>query len=232
MGERFAALRGFMLFADVAPDTIEAIAGSCTWRGFEPGQTIISHQDPSRDVVFLTTGRARASVYAASGRQVSFRDIDAPGIFGELAAIDGLPRSASIEALGKCLAMTMPQARFLDMLAAHPSIALAVMQHLSGMVRGLSDRVVELSTLAVRGRIHAELIRLAEATRADGNEAVLSSAPTHLDIANRIATHREAVTRELGRLEALGVVVKEGRTLKILDMALLRAMLSSCDASD
>lgn len=232
MGERIAVLRDFSVFTDIAPDTIEAIAGSCAWRGFEPGQTIIGHQDPSRDVVFLTSGRARASVYAASGRQVSFRDIDAPGLFGELAAIDGRPRSASIEALGKCLAMTMPQARFLDMLAAHPPLALAVMRHLSGMVRGLSDRVVEFSTLAVRGRIHAELIRLAEATRADGNQVVLSSAPTHLDIANRIATHREAVTRELGRLEALGVVAKEGRTLKILDMALLRAMLSSCDGGD
>jgi CRP/FNR family transcriptional regulator, cyclic AMP receptor protein len=229
-GEQIAALKRFALFADVAPDIIEAIAGYCAWRGFEAGQLIIGHQDPSRDVVFLVTGRARASVYSAAGRQVSFRDIEAPGLFGELAAIDGRPRSASIEALGRSLTMTMPQAQFLLMLENHPQIALAVMRHLAGMVRGLTDRVVEFSTLAVRSRVHAELIRLAEASGANGSAAVLAPAPTHLDIANRIATHREAVTRELSRLEAMGVVAKEGRTLKIPDMALLRAMLTSSDA--
>jgi CRP-like cAMP-binding protein len=229
-GELIASLRRFALFADVAPATIEAVVEHCAWRAFTPGQLIIGHQDPSRDVVFLVTGRARASVYSSAGRQVSFRDIEAPGIFGELAAIDGRPRSASIEALDKSQTMTMPQAQFLRMLTEHPPIALSVMRHLSGMVRGLTDRVVEFSTLAVRGRIHAELIRLAEAAGANGSAAVLAPAPTHLDIANRIATHREAVTRELSRLEAMGVVAKQGRTLKIADMALLRAMLASSDS--
>lgn len=228
--EQIAALGRFSIFANVPAETMEPIAQSCSWRNFESGQLIIGHQDPSRDVVFLVSGKARVSVYAASGRQVSFRDINPPGLFGELAAIDGRPRSASIEALDRCAAMFMPQSQFLRMVNEHPAIALSVMSHLAGLVRSLTDRVVEFSTLAVRGRIHAELIRLAEAVEGSAGEPVISPAPTHLDIANRISTHREAVTRELNRLEDMGVVVKEGRTLRIRDLQTLRAMLAASEA--
>jgi DNA-binding Lrp family transcriptional regulator len=75
----------------------------------------------------------------------------------------------------------------------------------------------------VRNRVHAELVRLARDH--GGSEALIRPAPTHSEIASRISTHREAVTRELSRLEGLGIIAREGRTLRVKDLARLEAMV-------
>jgi len=98
------------------------------------------------------------------------------------------------------------------------------MMHLTKQVRTLTGRVVEFSTLAVRNRVQAELLRRAGDVPPTVNQAALSPAPTHAEIASRISTHREAVTRELSWLEDHGVIAKEGRTLRIKDLAKLRQM--------
>jgi len=96
-------------------------------------------------------------------------------------------------------------------------------------VRNLSDRVVEFSTLAVNNRIHAELLRLVHTqmtTRLEGLAAVtIAELPTHQEIANRISTHREAVSRELARLEGQGLIARDGRGLRIRDVARLARMV-------
>src|SRR4026208_900229 len=66
---------------------------------FQPGQIILGHEDNTTDVLFLIEGQARVNIYSASGRRVSFRVIRKGSIFGELAAIDGQPRSATVEAV-------------------------------------------------------------------------------------------------------------------------------------
>ena len=99
------------------------------------------------------------------------------------------------------------------------------MRHLTEQVRNLTERVFEFSTLAVRNRVQAELLRLAGNPPPRVNEVSLSPTPTHAEIANRISTHREAVTRELRRLEKQGVIGKKGRTLQIRDLAKLRRLL-------
>jgi len=102
---------------------------------------------------------------------------------------------------------------------------------LTKQVRRLTSRVVEFSTLAVRNRVQAELLRLAGALPPGANAAMLSPAPTHAEIASRISTHREAVTRELSWLEERGIIAKEGRTLRLKDLGKLR-MLAAEDSDD
>jgi hypothetical protein len=96
-------------------------------------------------------------------------------------------------------------------------------------VRNLTARVFEFSTLAVRNRVRTELLRLADGAPGS-NEAVLSPAPTHAEIANRISTHREAVTRELGWLEDKGFIAKEGRVLRLKNRAGLRKLVEEFSA--
>ena len=122
------------------------------------------------------------------------------------------------------LAAIMPRKAFLRALGDHPAFMMAVMKHLTGQVRTLTARVFEFSTLAVRNRVQTELLRLAGAAPGS-NEAVLSPAPTHAEIASRISTHREAVTRELGWLEEKGFIAKEGRVLRVKDLAGLRKLV-------
>ena len=76
-------------------------------------------------------------------------------------------------------------------------------------IRALTTRVYEFSTLAVKNRIQAELLRLARLASGDGKRARVAPAPTHSEIASRVATHREAVTRELNRLARLGLIERD-----------------------
>jgi len=76
-------------------------------------------------------------------------------------------------------------------------------------IRELTKRVYEFSTLAVRYRIQAEVLRLANLSSRCGNVVNISPAPTHAEIASRTSTHREAVTRELNRLAKLAFLSNE-----------------------
>ena len=116
----------------------------------------------------------------------------------------------------------MPRRVFLKALTDYPEFGLAVMRHVTQLVRRLTDRVFEFSTLVVRGRVQVELLRMIEELPKTRGELVLAPAPTHEEIASRVSTHREAVTRELAWLEAQGVVEKTGRTLKITNLDRLR----------
>ena len=222
---RLAALGGVNMLAGLGEEELSALAQRCSWGTFHAGNLIIGQHDESRDVLFLISGLARVNVYSASGKQVSFRDIRPGAIVGELSAIDSKPRSADVEAIKDCVFFIMPIGVFRAAMADHPSFAESLLVHLVTQVRSLTERVFEFSTLAVRGRVRTELLRLARQRPAgDADTVVLSPAPKHAEIAHRISTHREAVTRELSRLEELGVIAREGRSLRIRDLAALKEL--------
>jgi CRP-like cAMP-binding protein len=96
----------------------------------------------------------------------------------------------------------------------------------------LSDRVIEYGLLPVPTRIKLELFRLAQRQMRGPNSAEIHPAPTHMEIASRVATHREAVTRELRRLAKSGIVVRQGRRLLIADLDALRSSLGDLQEVD
>ncbi len=222
---RLAALREVNLLAGLAEDELRVLAQQCSWGAFRAGNLIIGQHDESRDVLFLISGLARVNVYSASGKQVSFRDIRPGAVVGELSAIDAKPRSADVEAVEDCVFFNMPLRVFRAAIADYPSFAESLLVHLVTQVRNLTERVFEFSTLAVRVRVRTELLRLADQHRpGDAGTVVLSPAPKHAEIAHRISTHREAVTREFSRLEELGVIAREGRALRIKDPKALKSL--------
>jgi CRP/FNR family cyclic AMP-dependent transcriptional regulator len=119
---------------------------------------------------------------------------------------------------------------FQDLLAEFPTIALAVMVSMAGAIRALNERVVEFSTLGVRNRIHAELLRLARAGRVIEGTGRISPPPTHAEIASRISTHREAVTRELKQLENQSLLERTRGAFVIKDLNELERMVEDARA--
>jgi CRP/FNR family cyclic AMP-dependent transcriptional regulator len=119
----------------------------------------------------------------------------------------------------------MPAAAFREFLEAEPAVALALLTQLVMTIRSLTTRVYEFSTLAVNNRIQAEVLRLAHLVPREGKSARIVPAPTHAEIANRISTHREAVTRELNRLSRIGVIERRGGELLVKDIDRLATMV-------
>lgn len=215
------------IFRNLPPEDLAGLAELCTWSKYESHQEIVGYLDESRQVFFLTEGTARAIIYSLSGKEVTFRDIDAGEMFGEFAAIDGQPRSASVEALAPCLVATLSAERFWEVLRDHPRVAEATLQRLTRQIRALTERVLEFSTLAVKHRIHAELLRMAHDHMGDDGTASISPAPTHHEFASRISTHREAVTRELNHLTRTGLIERRDHRLIIRDVSALTHMVES-----
>lgn len=213
------------IFNALSDQERDAVAKRCRWRQFARGQTIVNAEDDTNDVYFVVAGTARAEVYSASGRAVTFRDLGAGEIFGELAAIDRKPRSANVVALTDATIASVSAEEFWQLIEEFPAVAEATLRRLATLVRSLSDRVVEFSTLAVRSRIHAELLRLGRDHMTTENSALIAPAPTHSDIANRISTHREAVSRELSDLARSGIAERRDGGLFIPDIERLAQLL-------
>jgi len=218
-------LRVIELLEGLAPEKLDALARQCVWRNYEAGKRIISRNADDRDVYLLVSGRVRITTYSQGGRQVTFRDIAAGDIFGEVAALDEKPRSADVISLDSTLLASMSPPLFRRLLVDEPLVGERVMTRLAALVRSLSERVIDLSTLGVQNRIHAEILRLARAAGVARNRARLEPMPKHAEIASQVSTYREQVTRELSALAKAGILEKDGAALVVRDVARLEKMV-------
>lgn len=218
-------LAGVEMLRELDDGARKALEQRCHWQVYSAGEEIIGWQEASDDMYFLIDGLARVAIYSGSGKLVGFHQIDPGNPFGEYAAIDGQPRSANVEAAEECLVARMSSAMFWATLENEPTVVAALLKRLVGQIRSLTTRVFEFSTLAVSNRIQAELLRLARNSGTADNTALITPAPTHTEIASRISTHREAVTRELSRLTQINVIRREGRALCVTDVERLARMV-------
>jgi CRP-like cAMP-binding protein len=218
-------LRAIELLEGLAPEKLDALARQCVWRNYEAGTRIISRNAADRDVYFLVAGRVRITTYSQGGRQVTFRDIAAGEIFGEVAALDGERRSADVIALEAALLASLAPAQFARLLAEEPALGARMLKRFARLVRSLSERVIDLSTVGVQNRIHAEILRLAREAGVARNRARLDPGPRHADIASQVSTYREQVTRELSALSKSGILEKDGTALVVRDVARLEKMV-------
>ena len=224
--ERVIRLKRLRILEKLSDAALQSVAGKCKWRSYAAGEQILGHGDTSTDVSFLLAGSARAISYSRDGKAVVFVDLKPDAMFGEIAAIDRKQRSVSIEALEPCTIASLSADHFEQLMLSEPAVAVATLHHVVAIVRRLSERVFEFSTLAVQNRIHAELLRLARGVSQEETQVTLSPAPSLSDIADRISTHREAVSRELSRLTAIGLLRRERGNLVITDVDKLFELVS------
>lgn len=223
-------LRRVALLEGLSDQRLESLARECAWRNYRAGQPIITRAAADRDVHLIIAGRVRVTTYSAAGRQVTFRDIGAGELFGEVAAIDDMPRSADVVALENSMTASMPAAVFRQLLREQPALAERVLRRLASLVRRMSERVIDLSTLGVHQRLHAELLRLAREAGVTRNSARIEPAPKHADLASQVSTYREQVTRELSALAKAGIVKREGRALVVRDLKRLETLVEEVKA--
>jgi CRP-like cAMP-binding protein len=185
---------------------------------------VLDYEDDSVDVFFVARGRLRVMIRPISGGEIILRDLRDGEYFGELAALDGQPRSAGVVAMTDSVVARMTPAVFRDTLHCHPDVCDQLLALLASQVRMLASRVREFSTFDVRHRIYAELLRLAHSQPGD-DELKISPPPPHAEIAARVSTHREAVTRELKSLEQAGVITRRRGAIVLLNPAELSARI-------
>ena len=218
MAERSSSLAQIRLFRSLDREAVQRLDSQCLWRRAAAKEWILDHEDEGADVFFVIVGHARVLVRTVSGKETILADIQSGDFFGELSAIDGKPRSASILAITNLVLARMPAAVFRRAIDDFPDVRAQLLQRLVSRVRELSERISEFAAFDVRHRIYAELLRLSRPDPADQNQALLSPPPIHAEIAARVSTRREAVARELKALERAGLLLRRRGALIVTDV--------------
>jgi CRP/FNR family cyclic AMP-dependent transcriptional regulator len=217
-------LRAIDLLQGLSPARLDDIGRQCAWRQFDARQQLVTRNAADRDLHFIVAGSVRVTSYSQAGRETSFRELAAGTSFGEVSALDGRPRSADVLALTPGLLASMPPAAFRELLRAEWLVNERVLLRLTDLIRRITDRVVDLSTLSVQQRICGELLKLARASGVQANQARVAPAPKHAELASQVSTYREQITRELSVLVKAGVLAKEGAALVVRDVGRLQQL--------
>ncbi|TCZ62999.1 Crp/Fnr family transcriptional regulator [Roseicella aquatilis] len=223
-------LARFPLLREVAPALLAEAARHARWRRVQPGEPVIGYDDNSDEVFLIISGTVRVAVHSASGQEVILGELGAGETFGEMAAIDGLSRSASVEAVHSSLLCCLPRTIFLDLVLKTPSAGLQLLRLLTGRLRLLDARNVELAVLPVRHRLVAELLRLGR-PREDGQLRISPPPPQHM-LAARIGARREAVSRELSAMGREGLATVSRQSILLPRPDALREALRRAMAGD
>lgn len=209
------------------PAALAEAARLARWVTLQPGHLAIDFGDPSSDVFLVAEGGVRVMVRTAAGQEVIFGDLGPGELFGEMAAVDGTPRSASVTALHFTRLCRLPAEAFLGLALRSPPVGLRLLRTLVGRLRLQDERLLELATLPVRLRLGAELLRLSRPRGEAAVERVVTPPPPQHVLAARIGARREAVSRELGALAREGLVEVGPRAIRLPRPAALQELVAA-----
>jgi CRP-like cAMP-binding protein len=192
-------------------------------RSFPQSSALVHEHDPSDRVLFVLKGRVKIASASEDGRErvLAFRG---PGeVLGELSAIDGKPRSASVIAVDPVQALVMPATTFQTFLERTPKAAFYLLQKFVARLREADRKRVEFGATDTIGRVAARLVELSERYGKRTPEGVRIDLPiTQEELASWVGSSREGVNKALHTLRQLGWVDVERRAFTVLDMEALR----------
>jgi len=211
-------LRKVPLFAGLSDQELEVLADSLGRRTFGKGMIIFHKGSLGQTLYIIESGKVRIFILSESGQEISV-NIYGPGdVFGELALLDGLPRSAGAIALEKTVTLTLHRDDFLRHLEAYPRMARSIMEVLSTRLRYTTVYAESLAFLDVYGRVAAKLLELADryGVKKDGIEIDLRL--TQAELATWVAATRESVNKVLGTFRDQGLIEIEAQRITVLDL--------------
>ena len=215
-------LRRAPLFAGLRPDALDGLAAQLRRHIFKRG-TMIFHKDQTGDALYvIESGRVRIFLPTESGTELTV-EVSGPGdVFGELALLDGRPRSASAEALEDTTTFTLTREEFKAHLAATPQLAVALIELLSTRLRHVTEYAESLAHLDVHARLARTLLEMADRYGVKRNGIEIDLDLTQADLATMVGATRERVNRALAAFRAQGLLELRGRKIALLDTTRLR----------
>jgi CRP/FNR family transcriptional regulator len=211
------ALRSVHFLNNVDETVLDELAAKSTEKIHFKNESIFHEGDPPRGLIVVREGAVKIYKIGDTGRE-QILEIEGPGrSVAELPLFDGLPYPASCAAVADSVILTVRVREFHEILDRHPAVGKAIIASLSYRLRRMVMLVHELSLHDVRERLADLLVSLA------GEAEVVEMTWSHQELAARIGTVREIVTRTLGRMSQDGAIRVEGRAIHLLDRKRLRS---------
>jgi CRP-like cAMP-binding protein len=204
-------------------DALDRLAAAGTPRFYGRGTYLFHQGDPPDTILCLVEGRLEISSVAPSGHRKLHAIIDGPQLIGELGVLGGTPRTATVLAVDESVVWAAPAAAFLEFLSGAFEATRELLRVLSAQVQSHEAFAEDLLHLDLKGRVAKRLLQLAGAggdgVPEDGTMVPISM--THGDLASLCGGSRENVTRTLSELERRGLVERDGRRYRLMDVRAL-----------
>jgi CRP-like cAMP-binding protein len=208
----------------LTPDELEALTDLGRRQRYPKGGPMFVEGEQSDRVLAILDGRVKVSVVTPDGKEVVLA-VRGPGdLLGELAFIDGEPRSATATALDPVSSVVVSAADFTRFLESHPRVALLLLRMVSRRLRDADNKRAEFAAFDTVGRVASRLLELAERFgEASGANGILITLPlTQEELAGWTGSSREAVSKALSALRAVGFIETKRRAITVLDVEGLR----------
>lgn len=202
-------------------ETAEAISRRATVRAYASRGVVIRQGDPVHEAFLLWVGRARVITYSREGHLVLLQEFLPGDLFGALTAAEDPASVGDVVAVEDTRTAVFLALDFLTLAEQHSSLGLALARTLTRQLRAATERMVARTTLTAAGRIHAELLRLAD----QGDGRTIAPPPVLAVLAQRVQTTRETASRTVNALERRSIVRREGDALVIVDRTRLEDLV-------
>jgi CRP-like cAMP-binding protein len=216
-------LKRVPLFSALTDEDRGVLARRLQRRAFRAGVAIF-HKEQTGDALYVVeTGRVRLYVPTEGGEEFTV-DLAGPGdVFGEMALLDGLPRSASAETLEKTTMLVLSRDDFLRQMESTPSLAVAIVAMVSRRLRNTLEYAESLAFHDLHARVARALFGLAQRYGAKVTKGVeIELELTQSDLARMVAATRERVNRTLASFRDQGLLEVRGRKIVLLNPEKLR----------
>lgn len=215
------------LLRDLAEEDLAQIATFAFRRVYRRGEVVMHQGDPGDALHIVEKGRLKVFVYGESGSETLLSIVGPGECFGELALLDGEPRSANVQALEAAETVLVRRSDFLGLLRAHPETTVRLLTALTTKIRQLTDTVSDLAFLDLEGRLAKRLLELSEHYGSDVDGAAQIEVPlTQEDLAAMVGATRASVNKLLGWYEDRHLIARNGRRITITDPDRLRRRIT------
>ena len=208
-------------FAGLDTADLERVAAGTRTRRFRRGEVIFHAGDPGDALFIILAGEVKIALPSDEGDEAILATLHEGDVFGELAVLDGAPRSATATALVATETVILPRDRFRELIATVPAARDALLASLAGELRRLTTHVEDLHFLDMTGRLAARLVRLAREAGPPGSDGSirLRATLTQAELASMVGCTRQSVNKLLGQFSDDGLVRVDRDGIFVLDMA-------------
>jgi CRP/FNR family transcriptional regulator, cyclic AMP receptor protein len=193
--DKLALLRNNALFQELPPQVIEQLGTYMTKRTVSRGAVIFSKGDPGTGLMGVLAGAVKISVASADGRDIVLNVIREGEVFGEIALLDGHPRTADATAMSDCELVIMERREFVPFLRRQPDVTLKLLEILCSRLRRTSEQVQDMTFLNLPIRLAKTLIRLTADTEVSAPSGKI--AITQREISQIVGRSRESTNKQL-----------------------------------
>lgn len=217
------ALSRVWIFQGLSEEEVARLSALAQTKVYKARETIVEKGAPASEFFVLLRGRAKVAAPGLDGSHTAINVMGPGEVFGEIAILDGQPRSATVSTLEQCELAVVSKAAFNDLLAASPSIAVKLLNVLARRVRELTTRIEDRAFLDVPARLAKQLLWLA------GNHGVESGTAVRIDLrlsqqelGDLVGATRESVNKQLREWTRSGILKQERDSIDIFDLDALR----------